>query len=673
MPSKILLSLVVAVVLTAPALAQRTCAAHDHHLDMMQSDPAYAAARLDVEGHTAEAVSSGVTLESVITIPVVVHIVYNSASENLPDTTIQNQIQVLNEDFRRLNPDVGSTPAAFLPVAADCEIEFCLASRDPQGQPTNGIVRVPTSVTSFSTFNDAVKFSSSGGSDAWPASDYLNIWVCDISSGILGYAQFPGGPAATDGIVVDWRSFGRNTPNALAPFNLGRTATHEVGHWLNLRHIWGDGGCSASDLVADTPDSDQPNYGCSTGIVNCNSVDMVENYMDYSDDGCMNIYTQGQKARMRALFLPGGARESILSSQGCGPVTPEFQTNSPACSLVLNGVSGTAQVPASVQVAVGDTVNTLYASSLVGSPWEVVLSFAPVVGASSGGVATAGGQFINLDLGSLLFYRSDLNFTPNFAPFPGALFEPLQMPFALSVSMQQVILTPTHPDGFVLSQPVSLTAANCTLPAFPAGPSGDDVSVEVNFAAPGCSDLSFYGASYDRFYVISNGRVTFGSASTDFSPSLNQARDNQGFAGFWTDLDPSSGGSVSITNPSPEVVRVAYNNVPYYAQTATVSFAIDFDLASDAITLSGLQGISGNPSNTGAGDRQFLGISPGNGAANTSAFTMAPGASGTVGANEMAYDYVGTGAGSLVSTVTLGTQTIILTPLPGGGYTWSAF
>jgi len=145
---------------------------------------------------------------------------------------------VLNDDFRRLNSDADGT----WPQAADSEIEFCLATVDPNGNATDGIIRQSTTRNGFGT-NDAVKFASSGGSNAWPAGQYMNMWVCNIGGGILGYAQFPGGSASTDGIVVDYRYFGTNG-TAQAPFDLGRTATHEVGHYLNLRHIWGDGGCS---------------------------------------------------------------------------------------------------------------------------------------------------------------------------------------------------------------------------------------------------------------------------------------------------------------------------------------------------------------------------------------------------------------------------------------------
>jgi hypothetical protein len=251
-----------------------------------------------------------------LTIPVVVHVIYNNSTENISDAQVLSQITVLNDDFRRLNSDQDNEWAQ----AADTEIEFCMATVDPDGNATNGITRTSTNQSSFGT-NDQMKFNSSGGKDAWPAGDYLNVWVCDISGGILGYAQFPGGPASTDGVVIDYQYYG-TIGTATSPFDLGRTGTHEVGHWLNLRHIWGDGGCGVDDFVGDTPTSDAPNYGCALGHTSCGSTDMVQNYMDYSDDACMNIFTAGQRDRMQALFGPGGSRQSLMTSGACGATPP---------------------------------------------------------------------------------------------------------------------------------------------------------------------------------------------------------------------------------------------------------------------------------------------------------------------------------------------------------------
>jgi hypothetical protein len=298
--------------------AQRNCGTMDYLESQLQSDPKRADKLQKIEEHTQKVLgSSEKAVNGIVSIPVVVHVLYNSSAENISDAQILSQIQVLNEDFRRTNADADNVWSQ----ATDSEIEFCMATTDPNGNATNGITRTSTSTSAFGT-NDQMKFNSSGGKDAWSASSYLNVWVCDISGGILGYAQFPGGSASTDGVVIDYQYFG-TIGTASAPFDLGRTATHEVGHWLNLRHIWGDGSCGVDDFVSDTPTSDGANYGCATGHVSCSTTDMVQNYMDYSDDACMNLMTVGQKNRMRALFESGGYRASLLASTACGtPVVP---------------------------------------------------------------------------------------------------------------------------------------------------------------------------------------------------------------------------------------------------------------------------------------------------------------------------------------------------------------
>ena len=245
-----------------------------------------------------------------VSIPVVVNVVYKTGAQNVSDAQIQSQIDVLNDDFRRTNSDADNTWSQ----AADTQIEFCLASVDPNGNPTSGIRRKSTNKPSWQA-NDGMKGNQ--GLTPWDPSSYLNIWVCNLSGGLLGYAQFPGGPSATDGVVVDYAYFG-TIGTATAPFDLGRTCTHEVGHYLNLRHIWGDGGCSVDDFVSDTPVSDGPNYGCALGHVSCGTVDMVQNYMDYTNDNCMNLFSDGQASRMAALFEPGGARYSLTQSSACG-------------------------------------------------------------------------------------------------------------------------------------------------------------------------------------------------------------------------------------------------------------------------------------------------------------------------------------------------------------------
>ena len=319
-----LLSMMLLLLVAFSASAQRKCGSAEHLQEMMANDPQMAINRHAIEQHTADYVANPSKHNRIlVTIPVVFHIVYNTAAQNVSDAQIQSQLTVLNNDFRKLNSDVSLVPSAFAGLAADCEVQFCLAQQDPNGAATTGIVRKSTTVTSFGT-NDAVKFTAQGGDNIWDRNKYLNIWVCNLGGGLLGYAQFPGGAASTDGVVVTYTGFG-TIGTAAAPFNKGRTATHEVGHWLNLYHIWGDDGtaCTGSDLVGDTPNQADENYGCPTfPAVSCTNGpngDMFMNYMDYTDDACMYMFSAGQKARMQALFSAGGSRISLLTSPGCTP------------------------------------------------------------------------------------------------------------------------------------------------------------------------------------------------------------------------------------------------------------------------------------------------------------------------------------------------------------------
>ncbi len=234
----------------------------------------------------------------VVNIPVIVHVVYSNSQQNISDAQINSQIAVLNDDFRAANSDVNSTPSEFAPVVADAEVSFTLA----------GVNRYSNSRAEWGT-RDEVKA-------VYPPTTpdkTLNIWVANIGGGILGYAQFPGGPASTDGVVISPQYFG-NTGYVAAPYDQGRTATHEIGHYLNLRHIWGDGRCKQDDFVSDTPESDGPNYGCpSYPTVNCRSTDMTMNYMDYVYDECMYMFSEGQKARMRTIFASGGPRDGFVN------------------------------------------------------------------------------------------------------------------------------------------------------------------------------------------------------------------------------------------------------------------------------------------------------------------------------------------------------------------------
>jgi hypothetical protein len=303
--------------------AQRNCNSEDYRKQLTASDPLLAQKLKAVESFTAEAVqnrqprlTAAGTIQNgmnVITIPVVVHILYNQASYNISDEQIQSQLAVLNEDYRKINKDAQSIPEAFAKYSADCFIEFKLANVDPNGNSTNGIIRKKTSIQFFG-LDDRIKSSAIGGDDAWDPDQYLNIWVGHLA-GILGYSSPLGGPSSKDGVVIESSAFG-TVGIVSAPYNKGRTATHEVGHWLGLQHIWGDTYCG-NDHVDDTPPQQSATFGCpSVSAITCgNSGNMFMNFMDLTNDACLSMFTTGQRERMRAAFLSGGARHALLYSK----------------------------------------------------------------------------------------------------------------------------------------------------------------------------------------------------------------------------------------------------------------------------------------------------------------------------------------------------------------------
>jgi PKD repeat protein len=301
------------------------CGTTEFNNAMFKNNPEYEKKLRELETFTKNYIKNNkLDDRSVVTIPVVVHIVYNTPQQNVSNAVVQSQIDVLNIDFRRLNADTVNTPAPFKPLGGDPQIEFVLAKRDPIGNPSIGITRTQTYVVSFVYPDNAnnVKFTALGGYDIWDRDKYLNIWVCNLTGGgVRGYAHLPGGPPATDGIVILYTVFG-NIGSPGSVYTKGRTATHEIGHWFNLRHIWGDAVCG-DDLVDDTPTQQAFNSPC-PGFphITCGNGpngDMFMNYMDYTDDDCMNIYTIGQCNRMNAALY--GVRTSLLTSNGGIPVS----------------------------------------------------------------------------------------------------------------------------------------------------------------------------------------------------------------------------------------------------------------------------------------------------------------------------------------------------------------
>lgn len=305
-----------------PPTLRRSCGTGPRYETMFRNDIAFQNTRKTILQFT----QSFATLHSkvriaprgTITIPVVVHVVYNTDVQNIPDAQIKTQFDVLNRDYQLQNSDNVLVPDPFKSVVGNPNLKFALATKAPDGSSTTGVIRTRTNELSFAWQGpkaDWIKFTAKGGSDAWPRDRYLNLWVGPVDE-VLGYASFPGEAPDTDGVVISYLAFG-TIGTAAAPFNLGRTATHEIGHWLNLFHIWGDrSGCMGSDQVDDTPTQADPNYGQPTfphhsckGQANG---DLFMNYMDYVDDQAMFTFTKGQVLRIDATL--SGPRGTIVAS-----------------------------------------------------------------------------------------------------------------------------------------------------------------------------------------------------------------------------------------------------------------------------------------------------------------------------------------------------------------------
>lgn len=272
-----------------------------------------------------------------IYIPVVVHVLYANDAQNISDDQIKSQIESLNNDFSYQNTDRNNAPEVFRKLGADIRIRFCLAQTDPKGNKTSGVIRKATATVNFAA-DDKMKFTAAGGDDAWDSERYLNIWVCGLSSRSLGYATLPGGSADRDGVVIAYDVFG-TVGNLRKPFDKGRTATHELGHWMGLKHIWGDTDCG-DDGIDDTPRQKTYNFGCPSfpRITDCSADangDMFMNFMDFSDDGCMNMFTVGQRQRMRSFFAKGAIRNTLLVSSAC--IAPVAEAGAPATNEVPVG------------------------------------------------------------------------------------------------------------------------------------------------------------------------------------------------------------------------------------------------------------------------------------------------------------------------------------------------
>jgi len=282
---------------------RRSCGAMAAHMMLLERFPAFRAAQMRLENTTLRRRETGFDAAKVkiVTIKTVVNVVYKTTEQNISDAQIKSQFKAMNKDFRATNPDKNQTPTPWKGLVSDVRLQFKLVK----------VTRTQTTKSGFGV-DDAVKKASTGGIAPFSPKTHLNLWVCALTGGLLGYAQFPGGPEATDGVVINYRAFG-TIGTAQAPFDKGRTATHEIGHYFNLRHIWGDTpDCSGSDMVADTPNCAGPNFGTPTWpVVTCNNGpngDMFMNYMDYTDDKAMFMFTAQQVIRMQTALdtLRGG-------------------------------------------------------------------------------------------------------------------------------------------------------------------------------------------------------------------------------------------------------------------------------------------------------------------------------------------------------------------------------
>jgi hypothetical protein len=333
--------------LIKPVKSQEPCGTMQVLKEQLKNDPGMQK-RMDESDKQIKKYDTNPQLltDDLVVIPVVVHVIYHTAAQNISKAQIESQIAVLNEDFMRQNADTVNTPAVFKGRAANINLQFALAIRDPNGEATSGITRTYTDKTTFSGYTEMKNWNSdTGGHAAWPATDYLNVWICNLDGlGIRGFATFPDALDDVDGIVVEPDAFGRGSEfNLASNYNLGRTGTHEVGHWLRLSHTWGDGGCNIDDGIGDTPSAGAPNWidtPCTfPGPNSCSRIepdgvdhpDMFQNYMDYSNDQCMNLFTEGQKSLMRKAFDTRGSRVSIRNSLGltspinCNELTLNFK------------------------------------------------------------------------------------------------------------------------------------------------------------------------------------------------------------------------------------------------------------------------------------------------------------------------------------------------------------
>ncbi len=305
-------------VLGVNTYAQRSCSTDQKMKAFFEKNPQALARKADLRNFLTSKNNVKKSTQIVVTVPVVVHVIYKNPNQNVSDAQIASQIAVLNQDFRKQNSDFSSVvPPVFQPMGADLELAFCMATKKPDGSPTNGIERKSVA-SSFDFEND---YYESNGMSAWDPTKYLNIWVGELPDGLLGWAYLPDAAGENyDGLAIGYQYFG-TTGSAVAPFNKGRTATHEIGHYFGLDHPWGDGNCTTDDGCADTPATNDAYYNSpvfpdnSHTCVTVPTGAMFMNYMDYVDDANMALFTNDQKTITQNTMI--GPRASLLNSNAC--------------------------------------------------------------------------------------------------------------------------------------------------------------------------------------------------------------------------------------------------------------------------------------------------------------------------------------------------------------------
>jgi hypothetical protein len=347
---------------TIGAAAQRVC-----------SVPATAIPQVATQQANA-LVPGSMLSENTIVIPVVVHVIYNSSYENISEEQIKSQIAAINADFNRSNADFSKIPSVFSKLSGNANIRFELAKTDPNGRISDGIIRKKSSRLMWSD-DEKIKSSAFGGSEPWDAKSYLNVWICNTVPGLSGYASLPGSDPTKDGVVVRYDAFG-TTGKISAPYHKGRTLTHEVGHWLGLQHLWGDKQCG-DDGIQDTPKQRNGNSGDPVfpKLTVCNGTadgEMFMNFMDFTNDASMGMFTEGQKIAMRSQFSSTGKRNSFLVSKGLSTAWNDTQVESPSNVKKQVTIYPNPVVSGSISIALNGSDNTGKHFAIIASNGQII-------------------------------------------------------------------------------------------------------------------------------------------------------------------------------------------------------------------------------------------------------------------------------------------------------------